>query len=227
MSNTRNNRTISVNSREAQILHRIRELNLNNKEIELLSDKTVASALIGKLRNYLRKRQIDEASQTRGNSKKFVHDLERSTETLPNKSDAASRQNEFTVTWEEVTEDCDWDEIYPGVELLTINQVSEILDISSDDVTTLVRDGKVLALGQGGRRDIRFPKEQFVRDRSIDGIARILAIFDNHDFAWGYLSTPVQLESRWVKPIDVLKSENRKNIDFVISNAAGFGSDFT
>lgn len=227
MSNTRNNRTISVNSREAQILHRIRELNLNNKEIELLSDKTVASALIGKLRNYLRKRQIDEASQTRGNSKKFVHDLERSTETLPNKSDAASRQNEFTVTWEEVTEDCDWDEIYPGVELLTINQVSEILDISSDDVTTLVQDGKVLALGQGGKRDIRFPKEQFVRDRSIDGIARILAIFDNHDFAWGYLSTPVQLESRWVKPIDVLKSENRKNIDFVISNAAGFGSDFT
>lgn len=227
MSNTRNNRTISVNSRETQSLHQIRELNLNNKEIELLSDKTVASALIGKLRNYLRKRQTDEASQTRGNSKKFVHDLERSTDTLPNQSDAASRQNEFTVTWEEVTEDCDWDEIYPGVELLTINQVSEILNISSDDVTTLVRVGKVLALGQGGRRDIRFPKEQFVKNKLIDGIARILAIFDNHDFAWRYLSTPVQLESRWVKPIDVLKSQNRKNIDIIISNAAGFGSDFS
>lgn len=214
-------------SQESKIIQRFRDLKLNEEEIALISDREIASAFVRHLRAYLNRNKTFSHRRAKYNIEGILDDLNRSSERLEALNIASLSCDKGNVTWDDVTVDGDWEDIYPKVKLLLIEEVAKLMGQTVRDIENLIRDGQLLALGQGGSRGIRLPAEQFQRNKPIDGLADVLAKIDSHTLAWRYLTTPLWLDNSSKKPIDVLKSGNRKQISTVIAAAEGFGRDFS
>lgn len=228
MSKRYHNRGISVNSFETEKTKHARGAYRNRNNKEMRRNLSVESTKVCDSLSFHEWNRESENSRNIVPPRTGKFPTGSHPEIFASKKDELSLQNEYTVTWEDVSVDGDWSDIYPGVELLAIEEVSKILGRSVDEINNLVQNGDLLALGQGGKREIRFPAEQFDDDmRPVEGLAEILTVFDSHDFAWRYLSTPLQLDNGTMKPINVLKSKNFDKLEVVLSSAACFGSEFT
>ncbi len=212
---------------EFEIIQRIRDLDLCPREIALISDEQVAPALVRHLRAYLNKVWPNELRNTESNVRDILDDLNRSSESLESYSLPSQNVDDETVTWDDVTIDGDWKDLYPGVKLLTQEEVAGLMGTSLSRIQILIKKRKLLAFGEGGRRGIRLPAEQFQRGRPIDGLADVLATIASPTLAWQYLTNPLWLDTSSKRPIDILKSSDQNNKSRIISAAHGFGSDFS
>ena len=218
---------LNITHEESEILQRFRELDLSSEEVALISNRDVASALVRRLRAYLNRYRNTEHRQPRSSVREILNDLNRSSESIEALGDRSKPQNQETVTWDDVTIDGDWEDSYPGVELLTLTEVARLMETTVTEIEKLIREGKLLALGQSGSRGIRLPAKQFQRGQPIHGLADVLSTIASPELAWVYLTTPLWLDTGSKRPIDVLRSRNRKNISMVIMAAEGFGRDYS
>ena len=216
-----------IKPEESKIIERVRDLDLSPEEIALISDRQVASALVRHLRAYLKTICIKGRRNSKPNVVEILKDLDRSSESLEAGAVHSQNQDNESITWDDVTIDGDWEDLYPGVKLLTQEEVAELMGKSLSSIQKLIKERKLLPLGLGGRRGIRFPAEQFQRGQPIEGLADVLAIIVSPTLAWQYLTNPLWIETSSKRPIDILKSSDPKNKSRIISAAQGFGSDFS
>lgn len=218
---------LNITHEESEILQRFRELDLNSEEIALISNRDVASALVRHLRAYLNRYRDNEHREPGSRVREILNDLNRSTESIEALGDRSRLQNQETVTWDDVTIDGDWKDSYPGVELLTVTEAARLTATTVSEIDKLIREGKLLALGQSGTRGIRLPAEQFQKGSPINGLANVLSIIASPELAWIYLTTPLWLDTGSKRPIDVLRSTNQQYIAMVVGAAEGFGRDYS
>ena len=218
---------LNITHEESEILQTFRELDLNSEEVALISNKDVASALVRHLRAYLNRYRTYANRQAPSSVQEILNDLNHSSESIEAQGDRSGLQNQETVTWDDVTIDGDWEDSYPGVELLTDREAARLMETTVTEIERLIREGKLLALGQGGSRGIRLPAQQFQRGHPIHGLADVLSIIASPELAWVYLTTPLWLDTGSKKPIDVLRSTNQHHISLVIMAAQGFGRDYS
>lgn len=218
---------LNITHEESEILQRFRELDLNSEEVALISNRDVASALVRHLRAYLSRYRNYEHRQRGSSVREILNELNRSSEQIEALGDRSRPQNQETVTWDSVTIDGDWEDSYPGVELLSDREAAGLMETTVNEIEKLIRAGKLLALGQGGTRGIRLPAEQFQRGNPVDGLANVLSIIASPELAWVYLTTPLWLDTGSKRPIDVLRSTNQHHISMVIMAAEGFGRDYS
>ena len=218
---------LNITHEESEILQRFRELDLNSEEVALISNRDVASALVRHLRAYINRYRNYEHRQRGSSVRAIINDLNRSSEHIEALDDSSRPQNQESVTWDDVTIDGDWEDSYPGVELLTEKEAARLMETSVKEIEKLIREGKLLALGQGGTRGIRLPAEQFQRGCPIDGLANVLSIIASPELAWVYLTTPLCLDTGSKRPIDVLRSTNQHYMSMVIMAAEGYGRDYS
>ena len=218
---------LNITDEESKILQRFRELDLNSEEVALISNRDVASALVRHLRAYLNRYRNNEHQQPRSIVREILNDLNRSSKSIEALGDRSRPQNQETVTWDDVTIDGDWEDSYPGVELLSDREAARLMETTVNEIEKLIREGKLIALGQGGTRGIRLPAEQFQRGNPVDGLANVLSIIASPELAWVYLTTPLWLDTGSKRPIDVLRSTNQHHISMVIMAAEGFGRDYS
>ena len=203
---------ITVTPAEAALLRAIRA-DLKGDEIATLENITLrtfaVSALTQSVRAFLELSRTDKAVHIKGDG------LDDSTE-----------QSNNAPSWDDVTRFGDWDELYPGIELLTTYEAAELLGKSQPTVLSWIDKGELLALERKGRRGFRLPAEQFVDGKPILGIAEVARVIGHPGLAWRFLTTPLEFDGSDARPLDKLKSGKEKDMRLIIESARNFTSEF-
>ncbi len=225
---------LTVTPQEATFLQIFRGLNLNDDEFAPVLDEDVVSDIIRLIRSYLEHYQKgsfvtwDFHDSPSGEKIGNLADTDRSTlECLTFGNDDSVDSNDSGVTWNDISFEGDWEDLLPNVELLTLVEVADLLEVSRERVESLVSEGRLLMLGTNSQRGERFPAEQFLEGSALSGLSKIITAIEQPELTWRFLSTPMFLESETARPIDVLKNGSEEDINAIVKTAQRYPVEFS
>lgn len=102
----------------------------------------------------------------------------------------------------------DFEDIWPGVELLTTDEAAKKLGIVRSTLHEWFKKGKVLKLSRQGKRGYRVPAELILgKNKIVPGLAQVIERIGHgsHNLAWGFLTDSVEFKDGFQRPLDLLK----------------------
>ena len=111
-----------------------------------------------------------------------------------------------------------------GPDMIGVSEAAKRLQVSRTTVYDWV-DKKMLLGWKVTRRGLTIPAEQILgRGKLVAGMAEVLAIIDDPELAWAFLSEDWPFAGEMARPIDKLKAGD---IAAVVAAAPSFGTAFT
>lgn len=115
-------------------------------------------------------------------------------------------------------------QVATGEEFLGVTKAAEFLKITRATVYAWV-SRNVLLGWRSTKRGLIIPKEQILGPgKVVPGISEIIAIIDNPELAWAFLTQEWPFADDTARPLDKLKAGK---IDEVVHASSGFGMDFS
>lgn len=141
--------------------------------------------------------------------------------------DDSVKEHSSKVTWADVTVYGDWNELYPGVDFYTTQEVGKLTGMSPRTILAWINKGKLLGFQRQSVQGYRLPSIQFKDGKPLQGLEEVISTIGDPYATWHFLRVPQYLDGKAVLPIDVLISRNDQLIRALISVAGGYGSDFS
>jgi excisionase family DNA binding protein len=111
-----------------------------------------------------------------------------------------------------------------GPDLIGVTEAAARLEVSRTTVYDWVAR-KILLGWKSTKRGLTIPAEQILGPgKVVSGIAQLLAIIDDPELTWAFLSEEWPFADEVTRPIDKLKAGH---IEEVVTAAPGFGTTFT
>lgn len=111
-----------------------------------------------------------------------------------------------------------------GEEFLGVTKAAELLKITRATVYAWVNKNVLLGW-RSTKRGLIIPKEQILGPgKVVPGISKIIAIIDNPELAWAFLTQEWPFADDTARPLDKLRAGK---IDEVVHASSGFGMDFS
>jgi excisionase family DNA binding protein len=120
----------------------------------------------------------------------------------------------------------DWEDIYPGLDLLTTDEAANALGISQPTVLQWIEKGKLLGLRKA-KRGYRIPADTLLARRAaMPGMAYVINEIcgGHHNLAWAFLNSPPADDGLALRILDLLQEGD---LDAVKRAATSWAEGFT